>query len=200
MRKIKHLHSPFCRGSRHVSRRDRVQAGESRAVKRRWSAFQDSGRRSPHGGTVQGRGGGTRKPVHAGKRSDTACVPATGRRLGVRFGVGPPHAGGGGRPNASGMLGTGARNIVAISAGRSMSRWRAVRTTLAITCWVSAPLRSCRPTATLYHRPDPASPAEPPARSGTSACPKGNEELPESACLHQPAAGPGRSVVASPRA
>ena len=36
---------------------------------------------------------------------------------------------------------SGARNIVANSAGRSRFRWRAVRTTLARTCWVSAPLR-----------------------------------------------------------
>ena len=42
-----------------------------------------------------------------------------------------PHAGGGGSPNTSGTTGLVARNIVAISAGRSRSRWRAVRTTLA---------------------------------------------------------------------
>ena len=34
--------------------------------------------------------------------------------------------------------GVGARNIVANRAGRSSLRWRAVRTTLARTCWVSA--------------------------------------------------------------
>ena len=50
-----------------------------------------------------------------------------------------PHAGVGGSPNASGTMESGVRNVVANRAGRSRLRWRAVRTTLARTCWVSAP-------------------------------------------------------------
>ena len=48
-------------------------------------------------------------------------------------------ADGGARPNPSGTKGSGARNIVANRVGRSTSRCRAVRTTLARACWVSAP-------------------------------------------------------------
>ena len=59
------------------------------------------------------------------------------------------HAGGGGSPNSSGTRGSAARNIVANSAGRSRLRWRAVRTTLARTCCVSAPLRVRLPPHTL---------------------------------------------------
>ena len=59
------------------------------------------------------------------------------------------HAVGGGRPNTSGTMESGARNIAANSAGRSRLRWRAVRTTLARTCWVSAPLRVRLPPQTL---------------------------------------------------
>ena len=59
------------------------------------------------------------------------------------------HAVGGGRPNTSGTMESGARNIAANSAGRSRLRWRAVRTTLARTCWVSAPLRVRLPPHTL---------------------------------------------------
>ena len=55
---------------------------------------------------------------------------------------------GGGRPNTSGTMDSGARNIVANSAGRSTLRCRAVRTTLARTCWVSAPLRVRLPART----------------------------------------------------
>ena len=58
-------------------------------------------------------------------------------------------ADGGGRPNTSGTMGSGARNIVANSAGRSTLRCRAVRTTLARTCWVSAPFRVRLPPHTL---------------------------------------------------
>ena len=58
-------------------------------------------------------------------------------------------ADGGGRPNTSGTMGSGARNIVANSAGRSRLRWRAVRTTLARTCWVSAAFRVRLPPHTL---------------------------------------------------
>ena len=43
-------------------------------------------------------------------------------------------AAGGGRPNTSGTMGSGARNIVANRSGKSRLRWRAVRTTLARTC------------------------------------------------------------------
>ncbi len=60
-----------------------------------------------------------------------------------------PQAGGGGSPKASGTTGPVARNIVAISGGRSRSRWRAVRTTLASTCWVSAPWRVRLPPQTV---------------------------------------------------
>ena len=44
---------------------------------------------------------------------------------------------------------SGARNIAAYRMGRSRLRWRAVRTTLARTCWVSAPLRVRLPPQTL---------------------------------------------------
>ena len=44
------------------------------------------------------------------------------------------HAVGGGSPSSSGTSGSLPRNIVAISGGRSRSRWRPVRTTLASTC------------------------------------------------------------------
>ncbi len=47
---------------------------------------------------------------------------------------------GGGSASRSGTMGVGARSIV-IKSGRSSLRWRAVRTTLASTCCVSAPLR-----------------------------------------------------------
>ena len=60
-----------------------------------------------------------------------------------------PQAGGGGSPKASGTTGPVARNIVAISGGRSRSRWRAVRTTLASTCWLSAPWRVRLPPQTF---------------------------------------------------
>ena len=60
-----------------------------------------------------------------------------------------PQAGGGGSPKASGTTGPVARNIVVISGGRSRSRWRAVRTTLASTCWLSAPWRVRLPPQTF---------------------------------------------------
>ena len=53
----------------------------------------------------------------------------------------PAYAVGGGRPSSSGTAGSGARNSAAISGGRSRPRWRAERTMLASTCWVSAPWR-----------------------------------------------------------
>ena len=52
-------------------------------------------------------------------------------------------------PGSSGASGLLARNILAISAGRSRARWRAVCTTLASTCRVSAPLRERLPPQTL---------------------------------------------------
>ena len=61
----------------------------------------------------------------------------------------PAYAGGGGRPRSSGTTGSAARNIAAISGGRSRLRWRAVRTTLARTCWVSAPWRVRLPPHTF---------------------------------------------------
>ena len=45
--------------------------------------------------------------------------------------------------------GSAARSIAAISGGSSRPRWRAVRTTLARTCWVSAPWRVRLPPHTL---------------------------------------------------
>ena len=42
---------------------------------------------------------------------------------------------------AAGTAGSGARSIVATSEAKSRARWRAVRTTLDSTCWVSAALR-----------------------------------------------------------
>ena len=46
---------------------------------------------------------------------------------------------GGGNASTSGTTGSGAHSIVVISERGSRLRWRAVRTTLANTCWVSAP-------------------------------------------------------------
>ena len=56
---------------------------------------------------------------------------------------------GGGRSRASGTTGLGAQSRVVISARVSSLRWRAVRTTLASTCWVSAPRRVRLPPHTL---------------------------------------------------
>ena len=56
---------------------------------------------------------------------------------------------GGGNASASGTTGSGAHSIVVISARGSRWRWRAVRTTLASTCWVSAPRRVRLPPHTL---------------------------------------------------
>ena len=64
-------------------------------------------------------------------------------------GVADRHACGGGRWSASGTTGSVARSIVAISGGRSRCRWEAVRTTLASTCWVSAPWRVRLPPQTF---------------------------------------------------
>ena len=76
----------------------------------------------------------------AARRGDRSRFEVVVRRL-------PAYGGGGGRPRSSGTTGSAARNIAAISSGRSRSRWRAVRTTLARTCWVSAPWRvGCRRT------------------------------------------------------
>ena len=61
----------------------------------------------------------------------------------------PAYAGGGGSPSTSGTTGAGARNISANSPGTSRPRWRAVRTTLDSTCWVSAPRRVRLPPHTL---------------------------------------------------
>ena len=49
-------------------------------------------------------------------------------------GVTPAYAGGGGSPKASGTAGSRARNISAVSVGRSRRRWRTVRTTVESTC------------------------------------------------------------------
>ena len=54
-----------------------------------------------------------------------------------------------GEPESVGTMGPVARNIVAISGGRSRWRWRAVRTTLASICWVSAPWRVRLPPQTV---------------------------------------------------
>ena len=109
------------------------------------------------------RGSGTRR----------GGLRGTGRASKRWFGGGPAYASGGGSPRASGPIGSGAhisstapvaaraatraagtagsaaRNIVAINGGRSRSRWRAVRTTLDSTCWVSAPRRVRLPPHTL---------------------------------------------------
>ena len=73
-------------------------------------------------------------PVAAARGGDRSRFEIVVRRL-------PAYAGGGGRPRSSGTTGSAARNIAVISGGRSRLRWRAVRTTLARTCWVSAPWR-----------------------------------------------------------
>ena len=83
-----------------------------------------------------------------GSSTDAAVSRASVARQCARCGA-AVDADGGGRPNTSGTMGSGARNIVANSAGRSTLRWRAVRTTLARTCWVSAPLRVRLPPQTL---------------------------------------------------
>ena len=79
---------------------------------------------------------------HPARRSAAGSRSCVGAVVGA-------HAVGGGRLNPSGTMESGARNIVANSAGRSRFRWRAVRTTLARTCWVSAPLRVRLPPHTL---------------------------------------------------
>ena len=95
--------------------------------------------------------------------ASTVAMPRweTGGKCPERTGVGdrsrfevvvrrlPAYAGGGGRPRSSGTTGSAARNIAVISGGRSRPRWRAVRTTLASTCWVSAPWRVRLPPHTL---------------------------------------------------
>ena len=67
----------------------------------------------------------------------------------VRWGGGRLTRVAAGARKRSGTIRTGARSIVATTGGRSRSRWRAVRTTLASTCWVSAPWRVRFPPHTL---------------------------------------------------
>ena len=75
--------------------------------------------------------------------------PAGRRQEPGTVGWGDPPQQGGGSASASGTTGSGAHSIVAIRSGRSRWRWRAVRRTLASTCWVSAPLRVRLPPQTL---------------------------------------------------
>ena len=76
---------------------------------------------------------------HEGQGVGTWRVTAVSRgnraRSEAAVGASPAYAGGGGSPKASGTTGSRARNISAISGGRSRPRWRAVRTTLDSTCW-----------------------------------------------------------------
>ena len=72
-----------------------------------------------------------------------------GVRTGARDGRACPRQEGGGRARASGTTGSGAHSIVVINERGSRLRWRAVRTTLASTCWVSAPRRVRLPPQTL---------------------------------------------------
>ena len=81
-------------------------------------------------------------PVATARRGDRSRFEVVVRTL-------PAYAGGGGRPRSSGTTGSAARNIAVISGGRLRLRWRAVRTTLARTCWVSAPWRVRLPPHTL---------------------------------------------------
>ena len=93
---------------------------------------------------TQGQGPG----VASCNRSVAAGEPPARRgRQNGRWGR--PSQAGGGSASASGTTGSGAHSIVAIRAGRSRLRWRAVRTTLASTCWVSAPRRVRLPPQTV---------------------------------------------------
>ena len=87
--------------------------------------------------------------VQLGRSPLRRRAAGTGRVSRLLFGRCLPYAAGGGRPRSSGTTGSAARNIAAISGGRSRPRWRAVRTTLARTCWVSAPWRVRLPPHTL---------------------------------------------------
>ena len=87
---------------------------------------------------------GQRLDISPGTAVSRGSVPRQRARCGAAL-----DAAGGGRPNTSGTMASGARNIVANRAGRSSLRWRAVRTTLVRTCWVSAPLRVRLPPHTL---------------------------------------------------
>ena len=82
-------------------------------------------------------------PPAAARGRDRSRVEAAVMRTLAAYAVG------GGRPRSSGTAGSGARNSAATSGGRSRPRWRAVRTTLASTCWVSAPWRVRLPPHTL---------------------------------------------------
>ena len=74
-------------------------------------------RRSPSDDEVQGQR--SRHVTRSGGQPRFAVVRRRGRWCVAA------HAVGGGRPNTSGTMGWGARNIVATSAGRSRLRWRA---------------------------------------------------------------------------
>ena len=69
--------------------------------------------------------------------------------LAVERGAGRSHSPQTAGNRASARYRCGRSGAVASSVGRSRSRWRAVRTTLASTCWVSAPRRVRVPPQTF---------------------------------------------------